>query len=321
MRPTGRGTMAVTSGGMPTTPYHARATARLHVDWSRRHPLPAPAAMTTAALVAVTGALAADWLLVTLWTRVEPAARGYEHFRRSDYATLTVIGVLAACAAWPVVCRISPTPRWLFLRLAVVVTVVSWLPDVYLLVHGQPPRDVGVLMVLHLAAAVVTYQVVVRLAPPRAAGPRRTGDGGDDGAAVHRRALLLAVLVGAEFALGVATLVVVPTGRPTGWWPEEGTVVYLAHALVGLPLVILATLFLVGVRHSSGLHRVSGWVGAVGVGLAGAGGLLAVTHPFRLVGAGLMLVGPAAAGFGYLIPTFDRLSGEAPTGDGQPAPD
>ena len=68
MRPTGRGTMAVTSGGMPTTPYHARATARLHVDWSRRHPLPAPAAMTAAALVAVTGALAADWLLVTLWT-------------------------------------------------------------------------------------------------------------------------------------------------------------------------------------------------------------------------------------------------------------
>ncbi len=303
---------------MPTTPYHVRATARLHVDWSRRHPHPAPAAVAAAALVAAAGSLAADWLLVALWTRVEPTAHGYAHFRRSDYATLTVIGVLAACAAWPAVCRISPTPRWLFLRLAVLVTVVTWLPDVYLLAHGQPPRDVGVLMILHLAVAVVTYQAVVRLAPPRPAGSRRAGDGG---AAVHRRALLLAVLVGAEFALGVATLVVVPTGRPTGWWPEEGTVVYLAHALVGLPLVILATLFLVGVRHSSGLHRVSGWVGAVGVGLAGAGGLLAVTHPLRLVGAGLMLVGPAAAGFGYLIPTLDRLSGEDPTGDGQPGPD
>ena len=275
--------------------------------------------MTAAALVAVTGALAADWLLVTLWTRVEPAARGYEHFRRSDYATLTVIGVLAACVAWPVVCRISPTPRWLFLRLAVVVTVVSWLPDVYLLVHRQPPRDVGVLMVLHLAAAVVTYQVVVRLAPPRAAGPRRTGEGTDDGSTIHRRALLLVVLVGGEFALGVATLVVVPTGRPTGWWPEQGTAVYLAHALGGVPLVVLATLFLVEARRSTRLHRVSGWVGAVGVGLAGVGGLLAVTHPFRLVGAGLMLVGPATAGFGYLIPTFDRLSESAASDDGPSA--
>ncbi len=316
MRPTGGATLAVTSGGMPTTPDHAGATAALHVDWSRRHPVPAPAAMMAAALVAAAGSLAADWLLVTLWTRLEPAARGYAHFRWSDYATLTVIGVLAACAAWPVVCRISPTPRWLFLRLAVLVTVALWLPDVYLLVHGQPPRDVGVLMVLHLAVALVTYQAVVRLAPPRPAGPRRTEEGTDGEVAVHRRALVLAVLVGAEFALGVATLVVVPSGRPTGWWPAQGTVVYLAHALVGLPLAILATLFLLGARRSSGLHRVSGWVGAVGVGLAGAGGLLAVAHPFRLVGAGLMLVGPATAGFGYLIPTFDRLSEDAATDDG-----
>jgi hypothetical protein len=36
-----------------------------------------------------------------------PATWGYAHFQFSDYAKLTVIGVLIACAAWPVVTRIS----------------------------------------------------------------------------------------------------------------------------------------------------------------------------------------------------------------------
>jgi hypothetical protein len=306
---------------MPPTRFTDRAMQRLHLDRSRRHPGPRPAPLLVASLVAVGGSLAADRLLVTLWTRLVPAARGYGHFRFSDYATLTVIGVLVACAAWPVVCRVSPTPRWLFLRLAVLVTVVLWIPDIYLLVRHQPRRDVAVLMILHLAVAVVTYHAMVRLAPPR----RHMGRATDvdtrsatdvDHGSIERRASLLAVLVGVELVLGIGTLVLVPTGRPTGWWPEKGTVIYLAHALVGLPLSVLAVRFLVRVRRSARLLRLSGWIGGVGVALAGLGGLLAVAHPLRLLGVGLMLAGPVTAGFGYLIPTFDRLSEDSAT-DGE----
>jgi hypothetical protein len=285
-------------------------------------------------VVAVAGSLTTDWLLVVLGTRLFPAVRGYGHFRPSDYATLTAIGVVAAGAAWPVVCRISPAPRWLYLRSAVVVTVVLWIPDVYLLLRHQPGRAVAVLMVMHLAVAVVTYQSMVRLAPPRpVAGPGGTGEvrvGTDPvdrveradgiersyGHALDRWALLLAGLVGVEFVLGIVTLVMVPTGRADGWWPDQGRPVYLAHALVGLPLALLAALYLARARESTRLHRLSGWIGASGVALAGLGGVLTVAHPLRLAGVGLMLAGPIVAGFGYLVPWFDRLTDE-PVESGQ----
>ena len=39
-------------------------------------------------------------------------------------------------------------PRWLFFRLAVLVTLVLWLPDLYLKDLGQPGRAVPVLSVM-----------------------------------------------------------------------------------------------------------------------------------------------------------------------------
>ena len=75
--------------------------------------------------------------------------------------------MVIACVAWPIVTRISSSPRWLFLRLAVVVTLFLWLPDLWILWKGQPVRAVFVLMTMHLAIAAVTYTSLVRLAPAR----------------------------------------------------------------------------------------------------------------------------------------------------------
>jgi len=66
-----------------------------------------------------------------------------------------------------VVTRISSAPRWLFFRLAVLVTLVLWLPDLYLLDLGQPGRAVAVLMAMHLAIALVTYNSLVHIAMVR----------------------------------------------------------------------------------------------------------------------------------------------------------
>jgi hypothetical protein len=89
------------------------------------------------------------------------------HFQFHDYARLTIIGVLIACAAWPVVTRITSSPRWVFFRMAILVTLALWLPDLYILYQGQPTKAVGVLMVMHLAIALVTYNALVHLAPTR----------------------------------------------------------------------------------------------------------------------------------------------------------
>jgi hypothetical protein len=86
------------------------------------------------------------------------------HFQFHDYAKLTVIGVVIACLAWPVVTRISAQPRWLFFRLAILVALALWLPDLYILVRGQPAEAVAVLMIMHLAIAVITYSCLVQLA-------------------------------------------------------------------------------------------------------------------------------------------------------------
>ncbi len=320
---------------MPTGNLSARAKQVARIDWPSPHPQPAARALVMATILSVGASLVADTLLVWLGTTAFPATKGYGHFHFSDYASLTVIGVVAACAAWPVVTRISPAPRWLFLRLAVVVTLLLWLPDVYLLAMGEPSRAVAVLMVMHLAIALITYNVLVRVAP--------AGDGATRGAAtvapepspatvapepspapasppgeraragpsterpqVDRLASVLAASVALELVLGLATLTLVPLGRPSGWLPSAGRAVYLLHSILGLPLALGAVTLLVWTRGADRIHRLSGWIGACGVALAGLGGLLAVAHPLRLLGVALMLVGPVVAGFGYLIPLFEN---------------
>lgn len=278
--------------------------ARIDLSERHRHPLPGPLVAATASALA--GSLLLDALFVLIGTDLFPSTRGYVHFRFGDYAGLTVIGVLAAGAAWPVVALVSPAPRWLFLRLAVVVTVVLWIPDLVLLVGHQPARAVTVLMAMHLAVAVVTYNCLVRMAP--ATARPTTSQDHDPDRPVRQLAAALAALVGVEFVLGVVTLASLPTGRPTAWVPPGAVPVYAAHALVGLPLAAGAGLLVARVRRSSRILHLTAWIGGVGVVAAGAGGMLTVSHPLRLVGIGLMLLGPVVAGFGYLLPVLDRMS-------------
>jgi hypothetical protein len=145
--------------------WSARAlkVARLDFDPSGSQPSGARVVATT--VMSVIGSLLADAILVAIGEAVFPSTKGYPHFQFSDYAKLTVIGVLIAGAAWPVVTRVTSSPRWMFFRMAIVVTLVLWLPDLYILVQGQPVRAVAFLVLMHLAIALVTYNLLVRLAP------------------------------------------------------------------------------------------------------------------------------------------------------------
>jgi hypothetical protein len=156
------------------------------IDFHPRHGQPRMPRLVAATIAAVAGSLGADALLVVIGQTVFPSTKGYVHFQFPDYAKLTVIGVIVACAAWPVVTRVSSDPRWLFSRLAVLVTLVLWLPDVYILALGQPPEAVTVLLLMHLAIAVVTYNLLVHLAPARPARSVAPGPGRADLTDVRR---------------------------------------------------------------------------------------------------------------------------------------
>jgi hypothetical protein len=122
-----------------------------------------------AIIASVVGSLVADAIVVAIGEVMFPGTKGYVHFRFSNYAKLTVIGVVIAGVAWPVVTWISSAPRWLFFRLAIGVTLVLFLPDLYLLYRGQSGDAVSVLMVMHLAIALITYNLLVYVAPVRPA--------------------------------------------------------------------------------------------------------------------------------------------------------
>ncbi len=82
------------------------------VDFSPPHRLPATSRVVLATLGSIVGSLAADAISVVLGEAVFPSTKGYVHFQFSDYTKLTVVGVIIACFAWPVVVRFCSDPRW-----------------------------------------------------------------------------------------------------------------------------------------------------------------------------------------------------------------
>ena len=151
---------------MPSTAI-SRAMEFARVDFSPRHRAPRAVAVVIATVASLVLCLLADWLLAKAAVAVFPATKGYGHFQFSDYSKLTIIGVLIACAAWPIVARVTSDPRWVFFRLAILVTVVLLLPDLYIWLNGQPGHAVLFLAFMHLAIALITYTMLVRVAPVR----------------------------------------------------------------------------------------------------------------------------------------------------------
>jgi hypothetical protein len=162
-----------------------RVLAWTRVDFSPNHRQPSWGRVALATVLSVVLSLAADAALVAVGEHLWPATTGYSHFQFADYAKLTVVGVLIACAAWPIVTRISSAPRWLFFRLAILVTVFLWLPDFWILLQGQSAQGVAVLMVMHLAIALITYNLLVHVAPVRQRVARRRAEPAESGTAAR----------------------------------------------------------------------------------------------------------------------------------------
>lgn len=123
---------------------------------------------------------------------------------------------------------------------------------------------------------------------------------------VDRIWIVMAVLVCVDFLLGIGAIVTVPFGRATEWLPVKGRALYLLHGAVGALLGIGAVYLLA--RFGSSTQRIARlaarW-GIAGIAVGVVGGLLAVSHPLRLVGMGLMLIGGLVAAIGYCMPSLE----------------
>jgi hypothetical protein len=155
------------------TPLIDRTLAIARIDWTPAPNQPSAARLAIATLTAIIGSLCADTIIVAIGTHLLPGTAGYGHFRFSDYAKLTIIGVVIGAAGWPVLTHVSSAPRWLYGRLTVLISLALFLPDTWLLLRGQPLNEVAVLMVMHVAVAVVIYCSMVLIAPARGIRRRR----------------------------------------------------------------------------------------------------------------------------------------------------
>lgn len=123
-----------------------------------------------AAVVAIVLSLLICAAVAAATTALVPALQSYGHMRVQDWAKLTIIGIVLASLGWPLACLLWSRARRPFLVLTVLVTVVSFAPDLWILRQGQPLDGVLALAVMHVAVALVTFPSLVLIAPQ----PRRS---------------------------------------------------------------------------------------------------------------------------------------------------
>jgi hypothetical protein len=287
--------------------------------------------MVVALVFSVAGSLIADAILVKLGTSLFPSTKHYSHFQFWDYGGLTTIGVACACGAWPIVTRITSDSRQFFFRLSVAVTLILWIPDVWLLTRHQPFKAVAVLMAMHLAIALITYNILVHAAQPEGVSAtaltepaieksiwsattevdRAEASQTTRPVLTMRRSFWAIMLIGvsAEFGAGILALFLVPIRRTGVWLPTKGQVFYLVHASLGGALGFGALAVLLSASRGTRLERLAALTGLAGIALGGFGGLLTVSHPWRIPGMGLMFLGSALAFFSYLTPLVEEGEG------------
>lgn len=144
-----------------------RAASAIRADLPGLRRTPSPLRFLLAMVAAVVLSLLACAVVAAATVAIAPGLAGYEHLQAPDWAKLTIIGVVLASLGWPVATAIWSRARVPFLVLTVIVTVVSFAPDAWILLQGQPAGGVLALAVMHVLVAVATYPALVLIAPQR----------------------------------------------------------------------------------------------------------------------------------------------------------
>jgi hypothetical protein len=147
----------------------ARVASRLTGTGPAPHIVPPTYRRVAAAgLAAAAVSLAADVVLATVGQAAFTVPAAFGKFSFATHPLLAVLGIAGATATWAALTRLSSRPKWLLIRLAALVTALFLIPDFLLLgTPGNPTGPVVILMLMHLAIAVITYTALTKVAPVR----------------------------------------------------------------------------------------------------------------------------------------------------------
>jgi hypothetical protein len=125
-------------------------------------------ALTLVVAVAITIALNA---VVAAIAGAAGATPGYGPLTFPAYGLFTALGFIAGWFGWTLIVRRAARPAALLRVLVPVVLVLSFIPDVVLLITGFIPGTTAVaavaLMVMHVIVVAIAVPTYARLAPPR----------------------------------------------------------------------------------------------------------------------------------------------------------
>jgi hypothetical protein len=117
--------------------------------------------------LAILAALAANAVVRAIALAVLDIPADFEPLQTPAFVFLTVAGVLGAVITFAVIGRLARRPVRVFLIVAAVVLLLSFVPDIGLLAANAPGATlpgVLVLMLMHVVAAVVAVGVLTRFA-------------------------------------------------------------------------------------------------------------------------------------------------------------
>jgi len=122
--------------------------------------------IVAAALVAAALATPLDLVIEAVARQAFAVPPEFEPFQ-GTVAPYTIGGIALAAAAFAVVRRFARDVSATYLRLSIVALVLSWIPDVGLLVIHDPGATVpavAALMVMHATTAIITVAALLRIA-------------------------------------------------------------------------------------------------------------------------------------------------------------
>ena len=124
-----------------------------------------------ATAIALVIAVPVDLAIEAFARQVFAVSPEFEPFQ-GTVAPYTAGGVVVAGVAFAVMRRFVRDVSRAYVRLAIVALVLSWIPDVALLLINEPGATVPAvasLMVMHAVAASIVVTLLVRIAAPRQA--------------------------------------------------------------------------------------------------------------------------------------------------------
>ena len=128
-------------------------------------------------LLAIIASVAANVLVRLLAVATLDISPAFEPLSGyGDVISLTAFGVLGAVIVFALLARFARRPILMFKRIAAVALVLSFVPDVWLLVASVPGAtavSVGVLLVMHVVAWAISVGMLTTLAPVNHNKPKR----------------------------------------------------------------------------------------------------------------------------------------------------